>query len=113
MTQQVAPPPQPLPAPVPWAGVRPTDTEAVLAVSLLWCAPAAIVLGVLARREIRRTGEGGWGPATWGMALGVAGASLSVAHVLFVVLHVAVLLVAGLAAAAGADPAAAALAAFP
>lgn len=64
----------------PWTSVRPTNTKAVLAVSLLWAAPAAIVLGVLARKEIRRTGEGGWGLATWGMGLGIAIVALYVLY---------------------------------
>jgi len=64
----------------PWAGVRPTNTKAILAVALIPIAPAAIVFGVLARQEIRRTGEGGWGLATWGMGLGIAIVALYVLY---------------------------------
>jgi hypothetical protein len=42
----------------------------------------AIVLGHMARREIRRTGEGGKGVATFGLALGWIGASLLLVIVL-------------------------------
>lgn len=79
-------PPAPHPGQPPWAHVRPTNTKAILAVSLLAFAPAAIVFGVLARREIRRTGEGGWGLATWGMGLGIGIVSL---YVLYLVAFIA------------------------
>jgi hypothetical protein len=74
--------------PPPWAHVRPTNTKAVLAVALLWVPVAPIVLGVLARREIARTGEGGYGMATWGLALGIAYASFFVLYFLFVIVYV-------------------------
>lgn len=33
--------------------------------------PAGIVLGIVARKQIRRTGEEGWGMATAGLIIGV------------------------------------------
>jgi hypothetical protein len=80
----------------PWAAVRPTNAKAILAVSLLSVAPAAIVFGVLARREIRRTGEAGWGLATWGMGIGIGLTALWVLYALLGLLYVGVLV--GLAA---------------
>jgi len=50
----------------------PTNAKALLSVSTLWAPAVAVVLAVLARREIRRTGEAGWGLATTGLWLGVA-----------------------------------------
>jgi Domain of unknown function (DUF1707)/Domain of unknown function (DUF4190) len=44
----------------------------------------AIVLGHVARGQIRHTGDEGNGMATWGMALGWAGASSVIVFVLFV-----------------------------
>ncbi|MGQ7351175.1 DUF4190 domain-containing protein [Quadrisphaera oryzae] len=41
----------------------------------------------LARREITRTGEGGYGMATWGLGLGIAYASLYVLYFLFFVVY--------------------------
>ena len=49
-----------------------TNTMAILALVLAFVfAPAAIVLGVLARKQIRSTGEQGWGLATAGMVCGI------------------------------------------
>lgn len=93
MSQQLSEPPPtgavaPRPdGPPPWAHLRPTNTKAILAVSLLTFAPAAIVFGVLARREIRRTGEGGWGLATWGMGIGIAVVALYVLYFLVLALY--------------------------
>lgn len=86
------PAPGPVPGPVawgppPWAQVRPTNTKAILSVALLWVPVAPIVFGVLARREIARTGEGGYGMATWGLGLGIAYASLYVLYFLFVIVY--------------------------
>jgi hypothetical protein len=44
----------------------------------------AIVLGHVARGQIRRTGDDGKSMATWGMALGWAGASAVILFVLFI-----------------------------
>jgi hypothetical protein len=49
----------------------------------------AIVLGHMARREIRRTGEDGMGLATAGLVLGWTGAALVVLACLFIVVLVA------------------------
>jgi Domain of unknown function (DUF4190)/Domain of unknown function (DUF1707) len=49
----------------------------------------AIVLGHMARREIRRTGEDGMGLATAGLVLGWTGAALVVAACLFIVVLIA------------------------
>jgi hypothetical protein len=49
----------------------------------------AIVLGYVARREIRRTGESGMGMATAGLVLGWTGAALVVVTGLFVALLIA------------------------
>ena len=51
----------------------------------------AIVLGHMARREIRRTGEDGMGLATAGLVLGWIGAALVVLTSLFVVMLVALI----------------------
>ena len=59
------------PTPVP---VAPTNTKAVLSLVfafLFW--PASIVLGHMARKEIRRTGESGRGYATAGLVLSYMG----------------------------------------
>jgi Domain of unknown function (DUF4190) len=71
------PPPGPGPYQVPGGYPPPvkrrTNTMAILAlVCAFLFAPAGIVLGVLARREIRRTGEEGWGLATAGVAISIA-----------------------------------------
>jgi hypothetical protein len=58
-------------APPPWAYRRPTNTLAVLSLVLAFvCAPAGVVLGIVARRQIRRTGEEGSGLALAGIIVG-------------------------------------------
>jgi hypothetical protein len=71
-------PPPPYGAPG-WGGppaypaVRPTNTLAIVALVMAFVfAPAAIVLGVIARRQIRETGEAGDGLALAGLILGIA-----------------------------------------
>jgi hypothetical protein len=55
----------------PWTYRRPTNTLAVLSLVLAFvCAPAGIVLGILARRQIRRSGEEGSGLALAGIIVG-------------------------------------------
>ena len=71
------PPPGPGPYQMPGGYPPPvkrgTNTMAILAlVCAFLFAPAGIVLGVLARREIRRTGEEGWGLATAGVVISIA-----------------------------------------
>lgn len=71
-TTQHAPWPQHPPAP-------PTNTMAVLSLVfafLFW--PLAIVFGHIARKQIARTGEGGRGLATAGLAIGYLGISFFV-----------------------------------
>ena len=61
-----APPGYPLP---PYA--RPTNTMAILALVLAFVfAPAGLVLGIIARRQIRQTGEQGEGLALAGIIIG-------------------------------------------
>ena len=56
-----------------------TNTLAILALVFAFvCAPAAIVMGALARRQIRRTREEGWGLATAGLVLGIVFTAISV-----------------------------------
>jgi hypothetical protein len=69
---------------------RPTNTLAILALVLAFVfAPAAIVLGVLARRQIRQTGEDGHGLATAGLVIGIVFTALTalfiVGYVIFFV----------------------------
>ena len=73
----------PVPGPYPY-GYPPypprqgTNTLAILALVFAFIfAPAAIVLGVVARKQIRRTGEEGWGLATGGMVVGIVFTVLS------------------------------------
>lgn len=76
------PPPYGAPAPYGapgWGGPpaypahRPTNTLAIVALVMAFVfSPAAIVLGVIARRQIRETGEAGDGLALAGLILGVA-----------------------------------------
>jgi hypothetical protein len=55
----------------PWGPVAPTNTLAILALVFAFIfSPAAIVLGHLAKRQIRQTGEQGEGMATAGLWLG-------------------------------------------
>jgi hypothetical protein len=55
----------------PGTAIRPTNTMAILALVFAFVfAPAAIVLGVMARRQIRETGEQGDGLALAGIIVG-------------------------------------------
>jgi len=63
-----------------------TNTMAILALVLAFvCAPAGIVLGVLARKQIRRTGEQGMGLATAGMVCGIVFSVLSVIWIIVMI----------------------------
>ena len=71
---------QPDAYPPPYAYRRPTNTLAVLALVLAFvCAPAGLVLGIVARRQIRRTGEEGAGLALAGIVVGSLWTALMVA----------------------------------
>ncbi|GAB2990807.1 DUF4190 domain-containing protein [Saccharothrix stipae] len=51
---------------------RQTNGMAIAAlITAFLFSPAGIVLGVVARKQIRRTGEEGWGMATAGLIIGV------------------------------------------
>ncbi len=57
--------------PPPYAWRRPTNTMAILALVLAFVfAPAGLVLGIIARKQIRRTGEDGDGLALAGIIVG-------------------------------------------
>ncbi|MFI9011297.1 DUF4190 domain-containing protein [Actinosynnema sp. NPDC053489] len=67
-------------------GPRPTNGMAIAAlITAFLFSPAGIVLGIVARKQIRRTGEEGWGMATAGL---VVGAVLTVLWVAGIVLWV-------------------------
>ena len=69
---------------------RPTNTTAVLALVLAFVlAPAGLVLGIVARRQIRETGEGGDGLALAGIVVGGIGTALAVLALLLFVLALA------------------------
>lgn len=69
---------------------RRTNAMAIAAlITAFLVAPAGIVLGIVARKQIRRTGEEGWGMATAGLVIGAVLTVLGVlAFVLWVVLVV-------------------------
>lgn len=78
------------PAPSGWP--VPTNTKAIIALCTVFYVPVlGIVFGVMARREIDRTGEGGRAYATWGLALGIAFCTLIALYVLAYVVFFAVL----------------------
>jgi Domain of unknown function (DUF4190) len=84
------PPPAPGPYgygyPYPYPPRQGTNTLAILALVFAFVfAPAAIVLGGCARRQIRRTGEDGWGLATAGMVIGIVFTVLTVAWIVIVI----------------------------
>ncbi len=68
------------PYPPPYAPVTSTNTMAILALVFAFIfAPASIVLGHIAKKQIRQTGEQGEGLATAGLWLGYILTGLSVA----------------------------------
>src|SRR5919107_1414645 len=68
------------PYPPPYAPVASTNTMAILALVFAFIfAPAAIVLGHIAKKQIRQTGEQGEGLATAGLWLGYIFTGLYVA----------------------------------
>lgn len=71
----------------PYPPVRqPTNTLAILALVFAFVfAPAAIVMGAVARRQIQRSGEDGRGLATAGMVLGIVFTVLTVVWIVIVI----------------------------
>jgi hypothetical protein len=70
--------------PVAWG--RPTNTMAILALVMAFVfAPAGLILGIVARKQIRRTGEDGAGLALAGIIVG------GIATALFVLMFVAMI----------------------
>jgi hypothetical protein len=71
----------------PVAPVQPTNTMAVLALTLAFVfAPAGIVLGIIAKRQIRRSHDQGEGLATAGIVVGSIFTALIVLWIAFVVI---------------------------
>jgi hypothetical protein len=69
-------------------GWRPTNTMAILALVFIFVfAPAALVFGLVARSQIRRTGEGGDGMALAGIIVG--GIAVTVTVVVIVLWFIA------------------------
>ena len=67
-------------------GPRPTNMMAILALALCFVfPPAALVTGILARRQIQRTGEAGDGLALAGIIVGGIFTAIFVLMILFMV----------------------------
>lgn len=67
-----------------------TNTLAILALVFAFvCAPAGIVMGAIARKQIQRTGEQGMGLATAGLVLGIVFTAIAAIWVIIVVLLIA------------------------
>jgi Domain of unknown function (DUF4190) len=74
----------PPPGHPPAAWGRPTNTMAILALVLAFAfAPAGLIVGILARRQIRRTGEEGDGLALAGIIVGGIFTALFVLVIVF------------------------------
>ena len=72
----------PMAYPPPYA--RPTNTMAILALVLAFVfAPAGLVLGIIARKQIRETGEQGDGLALAGIIVGAIACALWVLVIIF------------------------------
>jgi len=84
--RQAPPTPGPYPYGYPYPPRQGTNTLAILALVFAFIfAPAAIVLGAVARKQIRRTGEEGSGLATAGMVIGIVFTVLSVVWVVIAI----------------------------
>ncbi len=71
---------------------RPTNTTAVLALVMAFVfAPAGLVLGLVARRQIRRTGEDGEGLALAGIVVGGVVTTIFVLLIVFWIIAVVAL----------------------
>ena len=69
---------------------RPTNTTAILALVLAFVfAPAGLVLGIIARKQIRQTGEEGDGLALAGIIVGAIATALFVLGIVFWIVAVA------------------------
>jgi len=74
--------------PYPQAGypVPPTNTMAILALVFAFVfAPLGIVFGIIGRRQIDRTGEGGRGLATAGLVVGIVFTAIVVLYIVLVI----------------------------
>jgi hypothetical protein len=72
-------PPYPYP---PYAVGQKTNTLAIVAlVSIFVCSPASLVLGIIARNQIKQTGEGGNGMALAGIIVGAISIALIVLYI--------------------------------
>jgi hypothetical protein len=74
--------------PYPQAGypVPPTNTMAILALVFAFVfAPLGIVFGIIGRRQIDRTGEGGRGLATAGLVVGIIFTAIAVLYIVLVI----------------------------
>ena len=74
--------------PYPQAGypVPPTNTMAILALVFAFVfAPLGIVFGIIGRRQIDRTGEGGRGLATAGLVVGLVFTAIAVLYIVLVI----------------------------
>ncbi|MCA2213793.1 DUF4190 domain-containing protein [Jidongwangia harbinensis] len=75
----------------PYGGVAPTNTMAILSLVFAFIfAPAAIFLGHIARKQIKASGEQGWGLTTAGLWLGYIFTGLSVAACVFYVVVIVI-----------------------
>lgn len=83
--QQAYPPPYPGYGPP----ARPTNTLAILALVLAFVfAPAGLVLGFIARRQIKETGESGDGLALAGLIIGAIFTAMIIAYFVFLIVFV-------------------------
>ncbi|MEJ2869835.1 DUF4190 domain-containing protein [Actinomycetospora sp. OC33-EN08] len=106
--QAVPPPAAPYPGPPPgpygpygpYAPVAPTNSLALAALLCgIFVAPVGIVLGIMARKQIRQTGEQGDGMALAGLIIGAAQTAIIV--LVFAIWLVVMLMVLGTVATTG------------
>jgi hypothetical protein len=85
-------PPPGYPPGYPPAYARPTNTMAILALVMCFVfAPAGLVLGIVARKQIARTGEEGSGLALAGIIIGCIFTAILVLFIVFWIIAVATL----------------------
>ncbi len=69
-----------------YAPLPPTNTMAILALVFAFVfSPLGIVFGVIGRRQIDRTGEGGRGLATAGLVVGIIFTAIAVLYIVLVI----------------------------